>query len=460
MASTTESPRAESDLATWRFLCVSLLCLAAAVISGLLLLQHHGEPLGTSSVQALCGAGGDSGCEQVSRSPYAKVAGLPLAAVGLFFFLSLALLPLLALLTARETRASVAALVLVALIAALAIDLVLLLIQVTALKTYCGLCIATYFLAGGAAFAMLPARRHVSSLPGIAGQGESRLLLASWLAVCASLAATVGATEGALSSRERERAAGILGSLPPSASAPATGSPSAADPRDAQAEVRRLQGILDDPQKLEQYFADKASREYDASRVYPIKLDGVPLKGPEQAPIRVVEYSDFLCPYCRGIAGAFRNFLANSGGRVNLYFKHYPLDKTCNSSMKETVHPGACWLAMGGVCAQDQGKFWDYHDRVFATALNNPQAKDVVRLATEAGLDGPRLESCLMDKRTAEKVKADIAEGGEGGVSGTPTLFINGKRLPRVEYFLQTVEKESSRLGLPPLPKPQPHQAH
>jgi protein-disulfide isomerase/uncharacterized membrane protein len=434
-------------MTTRRFLCATLLCLAAAVISGLLLLQHHGEPLGTSSVQALCGAGGESGCEQVSRSPYAKVAGLPLAAVGLFFFLSLALLPLLALLTAHETRASVAALVLVALIAALAIDLVLLLIQVTALKTYCGLCIATYFLAGGAAFAMLPARRHVSSLPGIAGQGEGRLLLAGWLTVCASLAATVGATEGALSSRERERAAGILGSV-------------SAGTGDPQNEARRLQGILDDPQKLEQYFADKASREYDASRVYPIKLDGVPLKGPEQAPIRVVEYSDFLCPYCRGIAGAFRNFLANSGGRVNLYFKHFPLDKTCNATMKETVHPGACWLAMGGVCAQEQGKFWDYHDRVFATALNNPQAKDVVRLATEAGLDGPRLESCLMDRRTADRVKADIAEGQEGGVSGTPTLFINGKRLPRVEYFLQTVEKESSRLGLPPLPKPQPHAGH
>jgi protein-disulfide isomerase len=63
-----------------------------------------------------------------------------------------------------------------------------------------------------------------------------------------------------------------------------------------------------------------------------------------------------------------------------------------------------------------------------------------------------------MDKRTAERLKLDIAEGKEAGLTGTPTLFVNGKRLPRVEYFLQAVEKESSRLGLPPLPKP--HQGH
>src|SRR5262245_55223885 len=436
---------------TWRFLCVTLLCLAAAVISGLLLLQHHGEPFGTSSVQALCGAAADSGCAQVSRSPYAKVAGLPLAAIGLFFFLALALLPALALLTEPETRERAAALVLVALIAGLAVDVVLLFLQMVALHAYCGLCIATYVLAAGAAFALLPARRYLPGLLEIAGPREGRILLAGWLAAVASLAFMAGATEGALSSRERERGAGILGSSPAGTT----------DPQNALAEARRLQGILDDPQKLEQYFAEKAAREYDTGRVYPLKLDGVPVKGPEQAPIRVVEYSDLLCPYCRGIAGAFRNFLPNSGGRVNLYFKHYPLDKTCNTSLKETVHPGACWLALGGVCAQEQGKFWEYHDRVFAIALNNPQPKQVVQVATEIGLEGARLESCLMDKRTAEKVKADIDEGKDAGVAATPTLFVNGKRLPRVEFFVQTVEKESTRLGLPPLPKPQaPPQAH
>jgi serine/threonine-protein kinase len=443
MNSTIEAPAAETDLASWRFLSAALLCLGAALISALLLLQHHGEPMGTSTVQALCGAGQESGCEQVSRSPYAEVAGVPLAALGLFFYLSLALL-LLGLLTAPATRRAAGALVLAALILGLGVDVVLLVVQIAALQRYCGLCIATYVLAAGAAFVMLPAFRHLRELAVVARQAEGRLLLAGWLAVCASLAFGVGASDGVLGSRERERNSQILGTSGPA----------------ADAEVRRLQEILDNPQKLEKYFADKAAKEYESGQVYSLKLDGVPVKGPEQAPIKVVEYSDFLCPYCRGIAGAFANFLPNSGGRLSVHFKHYPLDKTCNTSLKESVHPGACWLAMGGICAQDQGNFWAYHDKVFSTALNNPQAKDVARLASEAGLDGARLESRLMDKRTVERVKADIAEGKDAGVGGTPTLFINGKRLPRVEYFLQTLEKESSRLGLPPLPPPQPHAAH
>jgi protein-disulfide isomerase len=169
-----------------------------------------------------------------------------------------------------------------------------------------------------------------------------------------------------------------------------------------------------------------------------------------------VEFSDFLCPYCREIAGAFSNFIPKSGDRIVLYYKNYPLDQSCNASLTSTVHPGACLVALGALCAQDQGRFWQYHDRVFANPPKDPKVADVVRIAAEAGLDTAAFEGCINAQRTRDRLTAEVAEGKNYGVSSTPTLFINGKRLPRINDFIPMVEKESARLGLPPLPNPGP----
>jgi protein-disulfide isomerase len=224
----------------------------------------------------------------------------------------------------------------------------------------------------------------------------------------------------------------------------------------AQEQARRLQEILDDPRKLDEYFREKAAREFEQGPVRNLDLAGVPAKGPADAPVRVVEYSDFLCPFCRSLAGAFASFLPQSGDRVGLYFKNYPLEQSCNPNLKTTVHVGACALALGGLCAQDQGKFWPYHDKVYAAPPPNPAFKDVARLAGEAGLDAAALESCMTSAKTRARLAAQIAEAHGAGVEATPTVFINGRRLSRINDFEQMVDKESARLGLPPLKPPSP----
>lgn len=224
----------------------------------------------------------------------------------------------------------------------------------------------------------------------------------------------------------------------------------------AQEQARRLQEILDDPRKLDQYFAEKAAREFEHGPVRDLDLRGVPSKGPADAPVRVVEFSDFLCPFCRSLAGAFASFLPQSSNRVGVYFKNYPLEVSCNPNLKTTIHAGACALALGGLCAQDQDKFWPYHDKVYASPLSNPSAKAVARLAGEAGLDGAALEACMASAKTRDRLKAQIAEAHAAGVEATPTVFINGRRLPRINDFIQIVDKESVRLGLPPLKPPAP----
>jgi protein-disulfide isomerase len=244
---------------------------------------------------------------------------------------------------------------------------------------------------------------------------------------------------------------------------PATGSPAPPgsdaqryqeEARVAQEQSRRLQEILDDPHKLEQYFAEKASREYDQGPVQTFNLKGAPLKGPAEAPIRVVAFSDFLCPYCRSIAGAFASYIPQSANRVVLYFKNYPLEQSCNPNVSRTIHPGACNLALGAVCAQDQGKFWAYHDRVFSGPPSNPGIQDVVTLAAGAGLDGAALLGCMNGSSARERLAAEIQEAKQGRVDATPTVFINGRRLPRINDFVQTVDREAARIGLPPIAPP------
>jgi len=170
----------------------------------------------------------------------------------------------------------------------------------------------------------------------------------------------------------------------------------------------------------------------------------------------VVEFSDFLCPFCRSIAGAFRSFIPQSRGLVGIYFKNYPLDTECNDKLQTTLHPGACQVALGSICALQQGpdSFWRYHDKAFTKPLQAPKLDDVVGLAAEAGLDFARLEQCMKSGAARDQLAAQIEEAHRLGVNATPTLFINGKKLPRVNDFVQAVNAEAARLGLEPLAGP------
>ena len=303
-----------------------------------------------------------------------------------------------------------------------------------------------------------------------AGRPEGRLGLAGWALGTLALAGAVFAANATLRSRAAYRQATLLGT--PAAPARATeeapprpGAPSAvaspasspeapAGPQDAkywQDRAQKLQATIDDPQKLEGYFAEKAQREFDTAAPMMLDVANAPLKGPATAPAKVVEFSDFMCPFCRSLAGALSQFVPQAGGRVAVYFMNYPLDNTCNPKLPRATHPGACNLALGAVCAHYQGKFEAYHDRVFSTEIKNPQPADVVRLAGEAGLNAAALEGCLDDPKTKAELAAQIAEGNRVGITATPTLFINGKKLPRINDFVPVVDKEARKKGFAPL---------
>ncbi|HEU0107125.1 MAG TPA: vitamin K epoxide reductase family protein, partial [Vicinamibacteria bacterium] len=147
-----------------RLVAALVICLVGVIASGLLLMQHHGEAGAVSAVNQACGDGQTSGCEEVARSSWSRIAGMPLAAIGLFFYLSLALFLLLAALGPAESRAPLAALAMIALALALAIDLGLLAVQAFAIKAFCKLCLATYALNAAGLAVLWPARRAVGEL--------------------------------------------------------------------------------------------------------------------------------------------------------------------------------------------------------------------------------------------------------------------------------------------------------
>jgi protein-disulfide isomerase/uncharacterized membrane protein len=464
---------APATSARTRLAAAFLLCAAAASVAALLLLQHHGEPRAVSAVSQACGDGQTSGCDDVARSRWSRVAGWPVAAWGLAFYLSVSLLLFLALAGPEPLAWPLALLAAGALASALLVDLVLLAVQAFSIRAFCWLCVATYVLGGLALAALWPARRAAAGAGAALGNQEGRLALAGVLAGGAAVLAFTFASNTALASRAAQRQARLLGgpAAPATAAGPAEAAP-AADGHDHSPAVavpatpppgaaddvgywreqaQKLQATIDDPAKLEAYFSTKAQAEYDGARVEKIDLSRGPLKGDAGAPVAVVEYSDFLCPYCRQLAGALSGFVPQAGGRVAVYFKNFPLDNSCNPKLQRAVHPGSCTLALGAICAQNQGKLEAYHDRVFGSELRNPGPADVVRIAGEAGLNAAAIEGCLDDPQTRAALAAEIAEGNRLDVHSTPTVYINGKKLPRLNDFVAVVDKEAQKKGSPPL---------
>jgi len=151
------------------------------------------------------------------------------------------------------------------------------------------------------------------------------------------------------------------------------------------------------------------------------------VKGAADAPITIVEFSDFQCPAC-GHAFADLRDLVKARRDVRLVFRHYPLDAACNSAMPQTLHPDACAAAIASECASDQGRFWEYHDLLF-THQSTLDRESLFRYARDVGLDIDRFRTCLDSPDARARVTQDVDAGTRLEIDSTPTLFINGRRL-------------------------------
>lgn len=148
--------------------------------------------------------------------------------------------------------------------------------------------------------------------------------------------------------------------------------------------------------------------------------------GPHGAAVTVVEFADFECSYCRRLSHTMAEMKDRYGDRVRFVFKHYPMDRTCNTRLKRQHHPSACLAATASICAHDQGKFWEYHDRLFKNQ-KHLERDDLVRHAEAMGLDMTSFNGCLDGPGAREQLLEDISHGGYVDISGTPRTFVNGR---------------------------------
>ena len=167
--------------------------------------------------------------------------------------------------------------------------------------------------------------------------------------------------------------------------------------------------------------------KYKNLPVVPLDLPGGHLKGSADAPVTIVEFSDFECGHCKLAYEGLKQTLPMYGKDVQVRFHHYPLDAACNTGIPAGGgHKFACLAAMAAECAAAQGKFWEYHDTLFD---NQPSFSrdELLGYADDLGLDRARFTACLDSDAPRAAIRQDVASGTKLGVESTPTLFLNGR---------------------------------
>lgn len=167
-----------------------------------------------------------------------------------------------------------------------------------------------------------------------------------------------------------------------------------------------------------------------------VDVTDAPIRGTATAPVTIVEYSDFHCPFCRRVQPTLMALLDKYPGKVRLIYKHLPLDG---------LHPQARRVSEASWCAARQGKFWAFHDAVYADTSNDSSEAALTRFATAASLDAQAFATCLAGPDARVAVQKDIDQGEALGLNSTPGFFVNGREIrgaQPIEAFVTLIDEE------------------
>ncbi len=170
----------------------------------------------------------------------------------------------------------------------------------------------------------------------------------------------------------------------------------------------------------------------------PINIQGAPFLGPENAPVVIVAFSDFECPYCGTVGALFEEALAKHTKEVKVVFKQFPL----------AMHKLAQSAALASLAAHRQGKFWEYHDLLFENQKSLSEAK-YMELAKKLGLNLDKFNKDYKAPVNQQALERDMADAQLAGVRGTPAIFVNGRRLKErnIKDLQQMISQELGKRG-------------
>jgi protein-disulfide isomerase len=175
---------------------------------------------------------------------------------------------------------------------------------------------------------------------------------------------------------------------------------------------------------------------FDSTAARTIPIDGSPVRGPDTAPVVVVEFADFECPFCQKVAPEIDDLVAKRATKVRFVYKFMPL----------SMHPHGEQAARAAIAAQAQGKFWEMHHQLFANA-GHLEDSDLEGYARALGLDVSRFREDMKSAATRTRLDADRKLADDLGVKGTPTLFIDGREYDAKVDLAEWVDSEIARVA-------------
>jgi protein-disulfide isomerase len=211
-------------------------------------------------------------------------------------------------------------------------------------------------------------------------------------------------------------------------------------------ELRKAQMMVNEGMKPSEIYASVLAHGVSAPPAPPeppaqkVDVGSAPAKGDSGAPVTLVAFSDFECPFCSRAANTVKQLEEEYKGKLRVAFKHQPLAR----------HPNAKIAAVASMAAHEQGKFWEMHDKLFAnqTALDRPALE---KYAQELGLDMGKFKAALDSTKYDEYIAQDSEQGSQLGASGTPTFFINGRQIVGAkppEVFRRMIDEELKKAGV------------
>lgn len=415
----------------------SLLAFLGLLISLVALYEHIIYSSGLATGPSFCNLSQHINCEAVNASEWSTFLGVPIAAYGVFFYTAILVALVFTVVSQRVSKRAVVAVIFLGSSVASITSLILFGISEFLIGALCLLCIGLYlinFLLCGFLWRVCYRGRVVEGLQEGAEclirfpmllfrRSDARGL--SWMAALVLGIIAVGSLY-----------------LPGLVYWAAVYAQLNYQLFDTTASVDPVLVWRQEPQISIESKSGGAFGDYD--------------KGDPAAPVQIVEFADFECPGCRRLYAGLHELLERHSGGYHLIFRNYPLDNECNPNIKQEFHKNACLAAFFTRCAGEQGRFWEAFDLVFTDPIiSGDSASAVVREffltkgAESLSLDKVALEECLSSNRYMEKIQSDIKAGDDIGLEATPSVWINGKRVPypsvdAIEKIIQALRQEKA----------------
>lgn len=366
----------------WSFLSV----LVGAALSFYATIHHIELKSSQGATQAMCNVNNTVSCDKVAASPYSEIFSIPLGVWGGGFFLSLFFLLLWAHSKKERRKNILTTYGFLVSLGALA-SVILAVISFTMVKALCLVCLGIYFCNFFQTFIFWKNRKDFwepSCCP--------RQVIGPILVTALAFGIAIGAY-----SLTKPRVKKTV-------------------PVDYEYQPGQKPLAKTEPTKNISISRSAYSKNGEDYR-----------RGSEQAKIVIHEFADFQCPACRYMSDLLKEVQSELGSdKVMVVFRNFPLDKACNPEISQAAHPLSCMAAKIARCGGQLGKFWEFHDAIFASQEH--LSEGVLRAeAARLGLGGKAFDKCLQDEAITAKLRSDSKEAVELEVQGTPSLFINGK---------------------------------